>query len=439
MVSQEEKAILEGIDPWEMYEWDRYLSQEIGSRMSGTEADREAIEWVSDHFAALGLKVELDQFNTLSWEYRDTTFTVGPPLDRKLVSRAAYYSYPTPEGGVEGEVVFVGKGTEEEFAATDVRGKIALAQASSADPLFWLGSFTTRAKGHGALAFVVCNASPVAFTPSHSYGRWDHGGGWQNDYPARENSVPCVTIGSTDAMELLHAVGRGGVRARIEVDCQTEPRDGFNVRAFIPGTENPEERVLIHAHRDDGACSGANDNGTGTVAVMMLAAVMAKMPAPKRTIEFISTGSEEGISDGMVQYIARREKEGTLMGAVAGFNIDMVGVGGPARIVDGGTYPDQPDHQVKHNKELNDFVEDVGKEIGVHLGHLWGGWGTPEEGHLNEHGVPAMCIWKADDPNYHSDNEHVDNIDWNAVKAVAQVIGVAAWRVASDTGITFPR
>jgi len=111
---------------------------------------------------------------------------------------------------------------------------------------------------------------------------------------------------------------------------------------------------------------------------------------------------------------------------VAGFNIDMVRLGGPPRIVDGGTYPDQPDHEVKHNKELNEFVEQVGKEIGVHLGHLWGGWGTPEEGHLNEHGVPAMCLWKADDPNYHSDNEHVDNIDWNGVKAVAQVISVAA-------------
>ena len=83
-------------------------------------------------------------------------------------------------------------------------------------------------------------------------------------------------------------------------------------------------------------------------------------------------------------------------------------------------------------------MEQVGKEIGVHLGHLWGGWGTPEEGHLNEHGVPAMCLWKADDPNYHSDNEHVDNIDWNGVKAVAQVIGVASWRVANDTGIIFP-
>ncbi len=439
MITSEENILLADIDPWKMYHWDRYLSQDIGSRMSGTEGDRKAIEWVSDHFTSLGLKIQMDRFRTLSWDYGGVTFEVGSPLNTTFNSRAAYYSYPTPDGGVEGELVFVGNGTEEEFASVDLRGKIAVAQASSADPLFWLGTFSTRAKRHGAVAFVVCNGSPVAFTPSHSYGRWDHSGGWEREYPSEKDSVPCVTIGSTDAMSLLHAVGKGGVNAGIKVDCVTEPRDGFNIRAFIPGTSRPEERVLIHAHRDDGACNGANDNGTGTVCIMMLASIMARLPNPARTIEFISTGSEEGISDGMVQYIVNREREGTLLQAVAGFNIDMVGVGGPPRIVDGGTYPDQPDHEVKHNKALNDFVEQVGKEIGVHLGHLWGGWGTPEEGHLNEHGVPAMCLWKADDPNYHSDNEHVDNIDWNGVKAVAQVIGVASWRVASDTRIIFPR
>ena len=264
MITSEENILLADIDPWKMYHWDRYLSQDIGSRMSGTEGDRKAIEWVSDHFTSLGLKIQMDRFRTLSWDYGGVTFEVGSPLNTTFNSRAAYYSYPTPDGGVEGELVFVGNGTEEEFASVDLRGKIAVAQASSADPLFWLGTFSTRAKRHGAVAFVVCNGSPVAFTPSHSYGRWDPAG-MEREYPSEKDSVPCFTIGSTDAMSLLHAVGKGGVNAGIKVDCVTEPRDGFNIRAFIPGTSRPEERVLIHAHRDDGACNGANDNGTGTV------------------------------------------------------------------------------------------------------------------------------------------------------------------------------
>ena len=92
MISQEEKKILDGVDPWEMYELDRYLSQEIGSRMSGTEGDKKAIEWVSTYFTNQGLKLEHDPFNTLSWDYRGTTFEVGPPLNLLLDSRPAYYS-----------------------------------------------------------------------------------------------------------------------------------------------------------------------------------------------------------------------------------------------------------------------------------------------------------------------------------------------------------
>ena len=98
MVTQQEKVILSSIDPWKMLAMDRYLSQDIGSRMSGTEGDRKAIEWVSAHFASVGLKTELDRFNTLSWDYRGVTFRVGDPFETALPSRAAYYSHPTQIG-----------------------------------------------------------------------------------------------------------------------------------------------------------------------------------------------------------------------------------------------------------------------------------------------------------------------------------------------------
>ncbi|MDL1962554.1 MAG: hypothetical protein LWX01_12855 [Deltaproteobacteria bacterium] len=93
MVNQQEKVILDAVDSWKILALDRYLSQDIGSRMSGTEGDRKAIEWVSGHFTSLGLKTELDHFNTLSWDYRGVTFRVGAPFDTSPASRAAYYSY----------------------------------------------------------------------------------------------------------------------------------------------------------------------------------------------------------------------------------------------------------------------------------------------------------------------------------------------------------
>jgi len=76
-------------------------------------------------------------------------------------------------------------------------------------------------------------------------------------------------------MELLHAVGRG----------ESEDTSHCGLRDRAQG--------LIQ-------CQGLHT--WDTVCIMMLAEIMSKLPQPARTIEFISTGSEEGISDGMVQY-----------------------------------------------------------------------------------------------------------------------------------------
>jgi aminopeptidase YwaD len=430
VLSREEEAIRSDIDSWKMREHDRVLSQEIGDRFLGTEGDRRSIEYVKKHFTSCGLEVLEDPVETLTFDYRGATLTVGSPVSRNIDCKAAYYSKPTPRVGVEGELTFVGGATEHEIASVDLKGKIAVATAQAGDPMFWLGFHITKAAKLGAVALIICHTSPVAFTPSASYGLWDHTGGWRSGYPPLEEQIPCITIGCHEAMPLLYHVGRGRLSARINVDCITEPRQGFNIRGLLQGKERANEHVVILAHRDDGACSGANDNGSGTAAMLELARIFSQMPHSRRTVEFLSTTSEEGITDGIFQYIKNRRTEGELDNIVAALDMDMIGVGGPPRIIDGGKWIDEP--SVHHNKRLNDFVEACGKEIGVMFGHLFASWGTPEEGPLNTSGVPATCIWKPDDPNYHSLNENIDNIDWNAVRAVAQSVGLAAWRIAQS-------
>jgi len=434
LLSKEEETLVAGVDSWKMREHDRLLSEEIGDRFLGTEGDRRSIEYVTRHFTSCGLEVLQDPVETLTFDYRDATFSVRAPVPRNLDCKAAYYSRPTPPAGVEGELAYVGGGTEQEMKAADLKGKIAVASAGAGDPMFWLGFHIIRAARLGAVALVICHTSPVAFTPSASFGLWDHTGGWRKGYPPLEDQVPCVTIGCHDAMPLLYHVGRGRVSGRIVVDCTTEPRKGFNIRALLLGKEKPKERVVILAHRDDGACPGANDNGSGTSALLELARLFGKLSRPKRTVEFLSTTSEEGITDGIFQYVANRRAKGELDSIVAALDMDMIGVGGPARIIDGGKWPDEP--SVPHNAKLNEYVASCGKEVGVMFGRLFASWGTPEEGCLNANGVPATCIWKPDDPNYHSLNENVDNIDWNGVRAVAQAVGLCAWRIA-QSDLTF--
>jgi hypothetical protein len=431
LLSTEEQRIVTEISCWNMREHDRVLSEEIGDRFLGTEGDRRSIEYVMRHFQSSGLKVLRDPVDTLTFEYRGATLSIGAPISRNVDCKAAYYSKPTASGrAIEGELAYVGGGTEKEMTAVDLKGKIVVASASAGDPMFWLGFHITRAAKMGAIALVMCHTSPVAFTPSASFGLWDHSGGWRKGYPSLDAQVPCITIGCHDAMPLLYHIGRGNLKARISVDCVTEPRKGWNIRGLLTGTERPNEHVVVLAHRDNGACPGANDNGSGSAAMLELARLFGGLPRTKRTLELLSTTSEEGITDGIFQYIRNRREKGELNNIVAALDMDMIGVGGPPRIIDGGKWVDEP--SVPHNAKLNSYVESCGKEIGVMFGHLFASWGTPEEGALNANGVPATCIWKPDDPNYHSYNENVDNIEWNGVRAVAQTVGLTAWRIAQS-------
>ena len=73
----------------------------------------------------------------------------------------------------------------------------------------------------------------------------------------------------------------------------------WNVLGKIEGTRQPEQMILLSAHLDHLGIEngetyyGADDDASGTVAVMELARLLAKQPKPARTIVVALWGSEE--------------------------------------------------------------------------------------------------------------------------------------------------
>lgn len=85
----------------------------------------------------------------------------------------------------------------------------------------------------------------------------------------------------------------------------------YNVVADIPGTEAPDEIVIVGAHLDSWDLgSGATDNGTGTVAAMeVLRAMHAAGLKPKRTLRVVLfSGEEQGLL-GSKAYVAAHRHE----------------------------------------------------------------------------------------------------------------------------------
>ncbi|MCR9248360.1 MAG: M28 family peptidase [bacterium] len=106
-----------------------------------------------------------------------------------------------------------------------------------------------------------------------------------------------------------------------------------NIVAVLPGTSKREEYIVVSAHYDhvgvgravggDTIYNGADDNATGTTAVVLLAEALAKMPAPQRSILFVCFSAEEKGLRGSKAFCDRppvpREQ------IVANVNIEMIG------------------------------------------------------------------------------------------------------------------
>ncbi len=113
-----------------------------------------------------------------------------------------------------------------------------------------------------------------------------------------------------------------------------------NVIGLLKGTGHPDEVVMYSAHWDhlgigapdakgDKIYNGARDNGTGVASVLELARVFGKAPRTDRSVAFMFvTAEEQGLLGS--EYYARHPVY-PLENTVGVYNIDMLGVNGPAR------------------------------------------------------------------------------------------------------------
>lgn len=109
-------------------------------------------------------------------------------------------------------------------------------------------------------------------------------------------------------------------------------RNGYaNVVGVIPGKSRPEEMVLFSAHYDhlgigkavkeDSIYNGANDDASGTTAVIALARYFSRLKQPERTLVFAAFTAEESGGYGSRFFSQQLAPEKVM----AMFNIEMIG------------------------------------------------------------------------------------------------------------------
>src|SRR5690606_19267526 len=147
----------------------------------------------------------------------------------------------------------------------------------------------------------TANSLPSALDEARAAGvivsNWSQEFGASRIFGTTTTRAPMVDILLEDYGTLFRLTESGHApRIRMKIDSKERGIVPiFNTIATIPGTEFPDEYVILSAHLDswEGG-TGATDNGTGVIAMMEVARVLQKvLRNPRRAILIGRWGSEE--------------------------------------------------------------------------------------------------------------------------------------------------
>ncbi|MES2828208.1 MAG: M28 family peptidase [Bacteroidota bacterium] len=225
-----------------------------------------------------------------------------------------------------------------------------------------------------------------------------------------------------------------------------------NVLGFLEGSDPKlkQEILVVTGHYDhigitpnvkgdDKINNGADDDGSGTTGVLMLAEAFAKAKkagkGPKRSILFMTvTGEEKGLL-GSEWY--SEHPVFPLSNTITDLNIDMIGRG-------------DKDHESDNNfvyiigsDMLSSDLDKIGKKankdyVNINLDERYNNRTDPNRfyyrsDHYNfaKHGIPVIFYFNGVHPDYHQPSDEISKIDFPMLAKRAQLVYFTAWELAN--------
>lgn len=422
MLTEKEEKIVSAISAEQAFEHIKFLS-EIAPRTVGGPADEKGIKYFTDKFSEYGLETKEDPFNAFAFVEEKAELSVIAPEKYTPVTKALFGSLPTPPEGIEGELVSVGTGSDEELNKKDIKDKIAIVNSLPTAPKGALGLEVAKMKKKGAIGYILTHYQPWPQMLMLETGKYNP----KDRFPPDSELLPSVVIGSLDWHKISLMMEHEPVKAKILVKAIRGERETKNVHGIIKGTEMPEKKVLVIAHRDGVANQASNDNGSGNAIILEIARVLANAK-PKRTIEFISLGGGEVLGcRGAWHYVEKYKDQ--LKDIEAVINIDAVALGGHLRIVTEGSWVDYG--PVKTTEWLNKMLAEAAKDLNYMIDYTPCMLGLADATPFLHYNVPACWLWKYDDPYWHSPLDTPENVDPNSLKVISEIVALTALRVAN--------
>lgn len=224
-------------------------------RLSGSEEERRAFDYVEEVLRGLGLETE---------RYTGRAYVSLPEAAELEVEGESIHaiahsmSTNTPEGGLELPLIYLGSGTDEDYAAGDVRGRILLLDGMA------MPGKVQRAERAGAAACIFANQDEHVHEMIVS-------GVWGSPTPETRDRLPRIPVTSVGAAEgetlrgILeeHPDATACLVTRVDTRWTEIP----TLITQVDGTVEPEKFVLFSGHIDSWHY-GAMDNGSANATML---------------------------------------------------------------------------------------------------------------------------------------------------------------------------
>ncbi len=444
--------------------------EQFDSRKAGMPGGIKASSWIADQLRIWGLEPAgtsgyFQDYKKAVYHVERASFSIRNGASRRAFNYGEEWQLASYSGSgkIRGEIVFAGYGAVSEknnwneFAGLDLKGKIVLMIpyggpsfiAKDLGPGALPDAKIAKAYELGARAVIMMNSPRDA---ASTYQRYPFPAGIQ--IQAEKYKADTIVAGINDLavkaifrssgidlstrvqkMEQSKKPGSQALGIQGEIDIKTiylPQATCRNVLAKITGSDPAlrDEYVIAGAHYDglgrnfEGTLNpGADDNASGTAAIMEMARTMkASQAKPKRTVVFaLWDGEEQGLQGS--SYYARHAVF-PMEKTIAYLNLDMVGNGEP-KVQFRGAYYGPEVWELLKSKLPADVLKDVTPTRG--------GPGGSDHTPFLTAGVPGFFI-QTTGPHYgrHDAGDKLDLVDPVLLERSA-VITAAALTLIADS------
>lgn len=261
--------------------------------------------------------------------------------------------------------------------------------------------------------------------------------------------APLVTAHGAELAKFYDALPKGPTRATVSFRAPAKverPVKLRNVAAILRGSDPAlkDEYVILSAHYDhtgarancaageDCIYNGANDDGSGTVAIIEMASALSKLPAkPKRSILFLTFFGEELGLLGSRHY--GRHPLVPLSKTVAQINLEQIGRTDDSEGPQVGTATLTGFDYSDVGETLSRAGEATGVRFYKHPSNSDAFFSRSDNQALADVGVPAHALGVAFEfPDYHGLGDEWEKIDYRNMEKIVRATALGALMLADN-------